>query len=145
LNHAIYANFTDMKIVITPEIQFQTARSGGKGGQNVNKVETMVEGRWHVDTSARVTPEQKALIHQRLANRIHRDGCLLVKSQAARSQWMNKQEVIEKMNRMVAKALLQQASRKATQPTAASREKRLETKKRTALNKVLRKKINRDE
>jgi ribosome-associated protein len=85
------------------------------------------------------------LIHQRLANRIHRDGCLLVKSQAARSQWMNKQEVIEKMNRMVAKALLQQASRKATQPTAASREKRLETKKRTALNKVLRKKINRDE
>jgi ribosome-associated protein len=105
----------------------------------------MVEGRWHVDTSARVTPEQKALIHQRLANRIHRDGCLLVKSQAARSQWMNKQEVIEKMNRMVAKALLQQASRKATQPTAASREKRLETKKRTALNKVLRKKINRDE
>jgi ribosome-associated protein len=125
LNHAIYANFTDMKIVITPEIQFQTARSGGKGGQNVNKVETMVEGRWHVDTSARVTPEQKALIHQRLANRIHRDGCLLVKSQAARSQWMNKQEVIEKMNRMVAKALLQQASRKATQPTAASREKRL--------------------
>jgi ribosome-associated protein len=145
LNHAIYANFTDMKIVITSEIQFQTARSGGKGGQNVNKVETMVEGRWHVDTSARVTPEQKALIHQRLANRIHRDGCLLVKSQAARSQWMNKQEVIEKMNRMVAKALLQQASRKATQPTAASREKRLETKKRTALNKVLRKKINRDE
>jgi ribosome-associated protein len=145
LNHAIYANFTDMKIVITPEIQFQTARSGGKGGQNVNKVETMVEGRWHVDTSARVTPEQKALIHQRLANRIHRDGCLLVKSQAARSQWMNKQEVIEKMNRMVAKALLQQASRKATQPTPASREKRLETKKRTALNKVLRKKINRDE
>ena len=134
-----------MKIVITSEIQFQTARSGGKGGQNVNKVETMVEGRWHVDTSARVTPEQKALIHQRLANRIHRDGCLLVKSQAARSQWMNKQEVIEKMNRMVAKALLQQASRKATQPTAASREKRLETKKRTALNKVLRKKINRDE
>jgi len=134
-----------MKIVITPEIQFQTARSGGKGGQNVNKVETMVEGRWHVDTSARVTPEQKALIHQRLANRIHRDGCLLVKSQAARSQWMNKQEVIEKMNRMVAKALLQQGSRKATQPTAASREKRLETKKRTALNKVLRKKINRDE
>jgi ribosome-associated protein len=53
--------------------------------------------------------------------------------------------VIEKMNKLVAKALLQQASRKATQPTAASREKRLETKKRTALNKVLRKKINRDE
>jgi len=145
MNLLIYANFTGMKITITPEIQFRTARSGGKGGQNVNKVETMVEGRWHVDSSVRVTPEQKLLIYQRLANRIHQDGCLLVKSQTARSQWMNKQEVIEKMNKMVVKALLQQASRKATQPTPASKEKRLETKKRTALNKVLRKKVNRDE
>jgi ribosome-associated protein len=145
MNLLIYANFTGMKITITPEIQFRTARSGGKGGQNVNKVETMVEGRWHVDSSVRVTPEQKLLIHQRLANRIHQDGCLLVKSQTARSQWMNKQEVIEKMNKMVVKALLQQAIRKATQPTPASKEKRLETKKRTALNKVLRKKVNRDE
>jgi ribosome-associated protein len=145
MNLLIYANFTGMKITITPEIQFRTARSGGKGGQNVNKVETMVEGRWHVDSSVRVTPEQKLLIHQRLANRIHQDGCLLVKSQTARSQWMNKQEVIEKMNKMVVKALLQQTIRKATQPTPASKEKRLETKKRTALNKVLRKKVNRDE
>lgn len=145
MNLLIYANFTGMKITITPEIQFRTARSGGKGGQNVNKVETMVEGRWHVDSSVRVTPEQKLLIHQRLANRIHQDGCLLVKSQTARSQWMNKQEVIEKMNKMVVKALLQQAIRKATQPTPGSKEKRLETKKRTALNKVLRKKVNRDE
>jgi ribosome-associated protein len=145
MNLLIYANFTGMKITITPEIQFRTARSGGKGGQNVNKVETMVEGRWHVDSSVRVTPEQKLLIHQRLANRIHQDGCLLVKSQTARSQWMNKQEVIEKMNKMVVKALLQQTIRKATQPTPGSKEKRLETKKRTALNKVLRKKVNRDE
>lgn len=145
MNLLIYANFTGMKITITPEIQFRTARSGGKGGQNVNKVETMVEGRWHVDSSVRVTPEQKLLIYQRLANRIHQDGCLLVKSQTARSQWMNKQEVIEKMNKMVVKALQQQTIRKATQPTPASKEKRLETKKRTALNKVLRKKVNRDE
>lgn len=145
MNLLIYANFTGMKITITPEIQFRTARSGGKGGQNVNKVETMVEGRWHVDSSVRVTPEQKLLIHQRLANRIHQDGCLLVKSQTARSQWMNKQEVIEKMNKMVVKALQQQTIRKATQPTPASKEKRLETKKRTALNKVLRKKVNRNE
>jgi ribosome-associated protein len=134
-----------MKIVITPEIQFQTARSGGKGGQNVNKVETMVEGRWHVSSSRLFTSEQKEWILQRLANRILQDGCLLVKSQTYRSQWSNKQEVIEKMNRLVAKALLKPTIRKATQPTAASKEKRLETKKRNSLNKILRKKINREE
>ena len=61
------------------------------------------------------------------------------------TQWSNKQEVIEKMNRLVAKALLKPTIRKATLPTPASKEKRLDTKKRTSLNKILRKKINRDE
>ncbi len=131
-----------MKVTITPEIQFQTARSGGKGGQNVNKVETMVEGRWDVAASQLFTPEQKELIREKLQHKITEEGVLLVKSQSERSQLGNKQEVIRKMNQLVSLALARKKVRRATQPTKASKEKRIETKKRNTFTKLLRRKIN---
>lgn len=118
------------------ELQFQASRSGGAGGQNVNKVATKVELRFDVQHSEALTEEEKALVQEKLGNRINNEGFLQIVCQTERSQLKNKETCVKRFYELLRQALTKQKKRKATKPSRSSVKQRLEGKKKQAEKKA---------
>jgi ribosome-associated protein len=127
------------------EFTFKTSRSGGKGGQNVNKVSTKVELYFDIKNSAVLSEEEKLTISNKIKNKIDKNDILRLVSQSERSQLMNKKKVINKFYEIITKALKRKRVRKKTKPTKVSKEKRLLAKKTVSEKKRSRKEPNIEE
>lgn len=120
------------------ELRFRYARSGGPGGQHVQRTETKVELLFDVARSPSLSEEQRQILLARLASRIDSEGVLHLTSQAGRSQAENRAEVIGRFQRLVAAALQPRKLRRPTKPSAAARERRLAHKRRRSQIKHMR-------
>ncbi len=125
---------------ILSELEFNFSKSSGPGGQHVNKVNTKVGLRFDIPSSTILSEEQKELLVEKLSNRLTKDGVLVLSSQEARSQLMNKEAVLEKLDKLLRSAFFIKKKRKPTKPTKASNRKRLDGKKRHSLKKANRQK-----
>lgn len=125
---------------LLPFIQYKTSRSGGSGGQHVNKVETKIILLFDVDSTIIFSAKEKEQIKYRLQNRLQANGLIQVTSQETRSQWENKQIALQKLAALLTAALQVPKPRKATKPSKSAVQARLDTKRKQALRKINRRK-----
>lgn len=126
------------------ELVFKAVRSGGKGGQNVNKVSTKVELYFDIPRSMALSDEEKTLLLTKLLNKVDRKGVLKISSQTERSQFLNKEIAIRKFNELIASAFIKRKKRLKTKPSSGSKEERLSSKKIVSEKKSLRAKKHYD-
>jgi len=124
------------------ELKFKTTRSSGPGGQHVNKVSSKVIVTLDLSSSTAFLTEEKELLFKNLNSRISNDKVLSLSCEESRSQHKNKEIVIKKMMELLKSALIIPKKRKRTKPSKASIQKRLDSKKKTAQKKSLRKKLD---
>ncbi|MFL6195259.1 MAG: alternative ribosome rescue aminoacyl-tRNA hydrolase ArfB [Thermoanaerobaculia bacterium] len=117
------------------EVSYATSRSGGPGGQNVNKLETRVTLRFDLAGSPSLTEEQKARLGERLATRITKEGVLQVSSQKHRTQAANREAAVERFAELLRENLREEAPRKKTRPSRAAKARRLDAKRRQSQRK----------
>jgi ribosome-associated protein len=127
---------------LSSELQFTTSKSGGPGGQNVNKVNTKVTLRWEVSKSPILSNEQRLVILDKLKNVINNDGEVVISAHSSRSQITNKQEAINKLAELLNRAFKYVKPRKPTKPTKASNRRRLDNKKKLGAKKKQRRDLD---
>lgn len=127
---------------LLPDVQYHFARSGGKGGQNVNKVSTKAELRFSVRDSTRLTDVQRATLLEKLANKLTTEGDLVLTDQTDRSQLANKERVTKKFLKLIAQAFVVAKPRRATRPKASSVAERLTGKQHRGELKERRKRVD---
>ncbi len=135
-----------MPFTIPPgELRFRTARSGGPGGQHVNKTSTKVEVLWNVARSESLSEAQRERLLAKLSTRIDARGMLRVASTDSRSQLQNREAAVDRINEIARKALRVPKPRKKTRPPKRAVESRLAEKKKRAEKKERRKNVDGDE
>jgi ribosome-associated protein len=127
--------------LVRDELTFTTSRSGGPGGQLVNKVSSKVMLRWDISASKILTTDEKEILLQKLKSRIVQGGELLIVSQESRSQHDNKRLAIARLDELLHKAFEKKKVRKATKVSKGAHEKRLTEKKRASEKKEWRRRI----
>ena len=121
------------------EFKFSASKSSGPGGQNVNKVNTRVELRFSLPLSSILYDDEKQIIRRKLKNRINSEGEIVLVSSVERSQWRNKEKVIQKFYNLIEEALTPVKKRIKSAAPASARLKRLESKKMQSAKKQMRK------
>lgn len=128
------------KADLQKELTYKTSRSGGKGGQNVNKVSSKVELLFSVNDSGLFSDDEKQRINQKLQSRFNKDGLVQVICDEERSQYLNKEKAVDRLINLLTRALQVQKARKATKPSKGSKAARLDSKKIHSTKKESRKK-----
>jgi ribosome-associated protein len=137
---------TELIRIPDEELEWSYARSGGPGGQNVNKVASKAVLRWKAAGTAAAIPEPaRARMRSRFPSRFTAEGEVLIQSQKYRDQERNKQDCLEKLAEMIRESLVEPIPRKATKPTKGSKRRRVADKRRQSQKKQSRRHKGGDE
>ncbi len=133
-------------ISINPdEVHFEFVKASGPGGQNVNKVATAVQLRFDVRNSKSITPEIRDRLLRIAGKRVNSSGELIIVARRFRTQQRNREDAMERLLRLIEKASIPPKTRRKSRPSAASKLKRLDNKRRRSNLKKLRSRVSSDE